>query len=174
VSEARCWFAPVAERPDDAWAAAPARDADGAPAGWLAAWRRASKPVRDAVLADPHAFDPEGTAAWASLVWIPRAVRIIFDDAAVQHARRRALAEGDAAALTTFARDSSTFGGALSAWRGPAAAARAADDPFARVFAARRLEVGPGLLGTSPPLPAPVIERYGGQPWPAGRFGGDG
>jgi hypothetical protein len=170
VSEERCWFAPVPDRPEGAWAAAEARDVDGRPAGWLAAWRRRSKPVRDALLADASAFDPEGEPAWASLVWLPRTVRIIFDDLAVQHARRRALAEGDAAALTTFARDASTFGGALSAWRGPRAAQLAADDPFARVFGARTLQVGPGLLGITPPLPAPVIERYGGQPWPAGRF----
>jgi len=170
VTEERCWFAPVPERPKGAWAAAQAREADGAPAGWLAAWRRPSKPVRDAMLADPRAFDPEGEAAWASLVWIPRGVRIIFDDGAVQHARRRALAEGDAAALTTFPRDSSTFGGALSAWRGPAARTSPGDDPFARVFPARTLEVGPGLLGVSPPLPSAVIERYGGRPWPADRF----
>ncbi|MBA2637140.1 MAG: hypothetical protein H0U79_02770, partial [Solirubrobacterales bacterium] len=73
-------------------------------------------------------------------------------------------------ALTTFARDSSTFGGALSAWRGPRARALSADDPFARVFAASALRVGPGLLGVSHPLPSAVIERYGGQPWPASRF----
>jgi hypothetical protein len=72
--------------------------------------------------------------------------------------------------VTTFARDSSTFGGALSAWRGPRARALAGGDPFARMFAARALRVGPGLLGVSPPLPGPVIERYGGQAWPASRF----
>ncbi len=170
MSGQRCWFAPAAEPPAGAWAAAPARTADGAPAGWLAAWRRASKPVRVAQLADPRAFDPEGAEAWVSLVWLPRELRIIFDDPAVQHARSRALAEGDAAALTTFARDASAFGGALTAWRGPRAGAQAADDPFARVAPARVLHVGPGLIGTSPALPAPVIERYGGRPWPADRF----
>lgn len=166
----RCWFAPVADRPEDAWAAAPASSAAGEPAGWLAAWRRASKPVRDALLADPRAFDPDGEPAWASLVWVPRSVRIVFDDASVQHARQRALAEGDAVALTTFARDASTFGGALSAWRGARAQATAVDDPFARVFGARVLAIGPGLLGVSPVLPGPVIERYAGQPWPAAHF----
>ena len=170
MSGARCWFAPVPDRPEDAWAAARARGPDGAPAGWLAAWRRPSKPVRDAQLADPRAFDPGGEAAWASLVWLPRTVRIIFDDDAVQHARQRALAEGDAAALTTFARDASAFGGALSAWRGAAADRHAADDPFGRVFPGRALQVDAGLLGASLRLPGPVIERYGGRPWPADRL----
>jgi len=170
VSAERCWFAALAAPPAGAWAAAEARDARGAPAGWLAAWRRSAKPVREAVLADPRAFDPDGAAAWASLVWIPRAVRIVFDDTAVQHARRRVLAESSGAVVTTFARDASVFGGALSAWRGPRAAALAAADPFARVHAARVLHVGPGLLGAGAALPAPVIERYAGQPWPADRF----
>jgi hypothetical protein len=170
MSDERCWFAPVPGRPASAWAAAEVHTVDGTPAGWLAAWRRPSKPLRDALLADPAAFAPDGEGAWASLVWLPRSLGIIFDDPAVQHARRRALAEGEAAALTTFARDSSSFGGALSAWRGPGAERHAADDPFGLVAPARVLRVGPGLLGASPPLPAPVIERYGGQPWPAGRF----
>ncbi len=170
MSEERCWFAPVAERPAGAWATAEVHDADGRPGGWLAAWRRPSKPVREAQLADARAFDPDGDEGWASLVWLPRTLRIVFDDGAVQHARARALAEGDAAALTTFARDSTTFGGALSAWRGRGARARAGDDPFARVAPARVLHVGPGLVGRSPARPAPVIERYGGRPWPADRF----
>jgi hypothetical protein len=174
VRTERCWFAPVPDRPGGAWAVAEARSADGEPAGWLAAWRRPSRPVREAQLADARAFDPEGSGAWASLVWLPRTLRVAFDDVTVQHARRRVLAEGDADAMTTFARDSSTFGGALTAWRGPRARALVRDDPFARVFAARALRVGPGLLGVSPPLPGPVIERYGGQPWPASRFAASG
>jgi hypothetical protein len=62
------------------------------------------------------------------------------------------------------------FCGALSAWRGPRAPALATADPFAPVHAARVLHVGPGLLATPAALPAPVIERYVGQPWPADRF----
>lgn len=170
MSDSRCWFAPLPDRPGDAWAAAEAWEADGTSAGWLVAWRRPAKPVRDALEADPRAFDPAGPPAWASLVWVPPEVRIVFDDLAVQHARQRAMAEGTAVALTTFPRDPSTFGGALSAWRGDDAAARALEDPFARVFGARRLLVGAGLLGRSAVLPGPVVERYGGRPWPADRF----
>lgn len=170
MSEARFWFAPVAERPDGAWAVAEAHTAEGAAAGWLTVWKRSSKPVRDAMPADPRAFDPDGEPAWVSLVWVPRDLRVLFDDPAVQHARQRALAASDAAALSTFPRDASTFGGALSGWRGARAAAQAAEDPFARVSDARVLRVGPGLLGRHGLLPGPVIERYGGQPWPADRF----
>ena len=80
------------------------------------------------------------------------------------------LAESSGAVVTTIARDASVFGGALSAWRGPRAPALAAADPFARVHAAHVLHVGPGLFATPAALPAPVIERYGGQPWPVDRF----
>ena len=45
------------------------------------------------------------------------------------------------------------------------------DDPFARIFPARRFRFGPGLLGAAPSPAGPVIERYGGgAPWPGDRF----
>ena len=45
-----------------------------------------------------------------------------------------------------------------------------ADDPFARLAHAERLEVGPGLFGRVPPVPGPVIQRYAGAPWQAAGF----
>ena len=73
MSEERCWFAPVAERPDGAWACAEARTAGGAVAGWLAVWKRSAKPVRDAMPADPRAFDPDGEkdAEWVVAELVP-------------------------------------------------------------------------------------------------------
>ena len=169
----RCWLALVAERPADAWATAQARDPDGDEAGWLTVWRRSSKPVREALLAWPGAFDPEGAPASVSLLVLPRGLRVIFDDQAVQEARRAILAGGRWAAVTSLVRDPSTFGGSLVAARGHDALARVRDDPFAAIAPGlvRRLELGPGLVG-APAAPAgPVIERYGAaQPWPGDRF----
>jgi hypothetical protein len=169
----RCWLALVAERPADAWAAGQARDPDGGEAGWLAVWRRSSKPVRDALLAWPGAFDPAGAPASVSLLVLPRELRVIFDDQAVQEARRKVLAGGRWAAVTSLVRDPSTFGGSLVAARGGDAPARVLDDPFAAIAPGlvRRLQIEAGLVG-APDAPAgPVIERYGAaQPWPGDRF----
>jgi hypothetical protein len=169
----RCWLALVAERPADAWATAQAREPDGGEAGWLAVWRRLAKPVRDALLAWPGAFDPGGAEAGVSLLMLPRGLRVIFDDQAVQQARRQILAGGRWAAVTSLVRDPSTLGGSLVAARGDGALARVRDDPFAAIAPGlvRRLDVEAGLVG-APAAPAgPVIERYGAaQPWPGDRF----
>ncbi len=54
---------------------------------------------------------------------------------------------------------------------GRADAPRLADDPFARIFPARLLDVDSGLFGAVPPPAGPTIERYGStEPWPWDRF----
>jgi hypothetical protein len=166
-----CWLALVDHRPEDADAAAPAREPGGEPAGWLAAWRRRAKPVRHALRGDERIVDPGGGPASVSLVLAPAGVALLFDDPAVQQARRAALADADPpAAMTTLLRDASHFMGALTARRG-AAAVRLADDPFARIFPARLLEVDAGLLGDVPAPAGPTIERYGSaRPWPWDRY----
>lgn len=161
-----CWLALVAAQPEDAWACAAVRDLDGTPRGWLAAWR-GRRPAPDVGAADPAALDPHGEPAWASLLLIDPERDVLFDDGAVQEARRRVLAERPWAAVTTLSRVASRFGGSLLAARGPDARRRLAEDPFRLIGIPLRLEVGPGLVGVSPPLPAPVIERAGGLPWPA-------
>ncbi len=158
-----CWLALVDERPREALAAA---EVDGG--GWLTAWEgRGEKPVAHALRADGRIVDADGAPATASLVLTPPGVRLPFDDLAVQQARRRVLAGPPAALLTTLLSDASHFEGALTAWRGGGPR----DDPFARIFPARRLEVGPGLLGAVLPPAGPTIERYGSaNPWPWDRF----
>ena len=96
----------------------------------------------------------------------------IFDDPAVQGARRAVLADAEPADLvTTLLVDASHFAGSLTARRGPNALARLRDDPFLRVNSGRLLLVGAGLLGTVPAPPGPVIERHGSDvPWPGGTF----
>jgi hypothetical protein len=166
----RCWFAAVDRRPDDAWATAEAFHVDGVAFGWLAVWQGRDKPIRDAVLADPRAFDRAGAAAWASLLMISAHVRVLFDDPAVQRARQALLAYNPYIAVTTLARDASSFGGSLVARRDPASPATVVDDPFRVVANPLVIHIGPGLIGTSSALPGPVIERFGGRPWPIDRF----
>lgn len=168
----RLWVALVEERPAGADGAAEVHEADGRPAGWLAFWARAAKPVREARRADPRALDPGGEEAWVSLVLPARDALLLFDDLAVQQARRRVLADPRPADLvTTLLVDDSHFAGALTARRGPDAPRLLRDDPFARVEPARLLRAGPGLLGSAPPPPGPVIERHGSAvPWPGGSF----
>ncbi len=87
----------------------------------------------------------------------PEGVRLAFDDVAVQQARRDVLA---------------WLEGAITVARGSAGRAKLADDPFARIFAARILSVDGGLLGRVPAPVGPTIERYGSaNPWPWERFG---
>lgn len=164
----RCWLAVAGDRPAGADAVARLSRHDGAPAGWLAAWLRDAKPVRDARRADPRVVDPGGAAATISLVLPPRDALALFDDPAVQQARRGLLADPEPPALvTTLLVDASHFAGSLTARRGPDATARLRDDPFARVWPARLLRVGAGVLGEVALPCGPGIERNGsGVPWP--------
>ena len=164
------WFARAEERPPGAWAAAEAHAAqDAAPEGWLAVWRGEERPVRGAVRADAALFDPDGAPAEVSLTLAGDLV-VLFDDLAVQQARRLVLEDPRLGLVTTFSASPSHLGGSLVGARGPAAPAVLRDDPFARVLPARRLAVGPGLIGERPPPAGPVVERYAGAPWPVDRF----
>ena len=80
------------------------------------------------------------------------------------------LARVDGRPEDAFAVASSKFAGALTAVR-DGDRGRLASDPFARIFPAELVEVGPGLLGRTPAPTGPVIQRYGGgNPWPWDRF----
>jgi hypothetical protein len=105
----------------------------------------------------------------ASLVLPPVGVDLPFDDLEVQQARRLVLAGPPFDLVTTFVRDSRFFDGSLIVARTPAQRAAIGDDPFTRLFPARRLEVPDGLLPTRRPPAGPVIERYG-RPWPQDGF----
>lgn len=169
----RCWIAVLDAPAGDADAQAPLRAADGTPAGWLAAWHRASKPVRQARRVDPRLVDPTGDAGLVSIVWPDRARGLLpFDDGAVQRARRVVLADtAPPDAVSTLLVDDAHFAGAITVRRGPRAAVLLCDDPFARVEAARILAVDAGILGAFPLPAGPVVERHGSaQPWPWERF----
>lgn len=165
MTGARAWLALVDARPGDATAAAVAERLDtGEPIGWLAAWIQRAKPVRHALRADLRTFDPDGPATTASYVLAGRDV--LFDDSAVQRARQHVLAAARPwTAVTTLVSDDVHFRGSLLA------APVAFDDPFAAIAPPTLLAVGPGLISAGPALlPAPVIERYAGKPWPQTGF----
>lgn len=164
------WLALVSDPPEHATAAAAVTELDGTPAGHLAIWARRAKPSREARRVDDRLLDASGAAAHVSLVRPPRGVRLLFDDLAVQQARRDVLAARPFDAVTTLLSDASHFEGSLTVARG-ADVARLADDPFARIFPARILLVAAGVVGSIPSPAGPVIERYGSaQPWPSDRF----
>jgi hypothetical protein len=166
-----CWLALVEEPPVDATASAWATE-HGERVGVLAAWCRRAKPVRHALRMDGRLVDTKGEPASVSLVLPPAGVRLKFDDVAVQQARRRVLAAQPFDAVSTLLSDASHFEGALTVARG-AQLPRLRDDPFARIFPARLLELEGGLFGRTPAPAGPTIERYGSsEPWPWDRFAG--
>lgn len=97
--------------------------------------------------------------------------RVAYDQPEVQQARRDALAWwipllGDSlVCLTTISLDSVHCGGAITVTREPR---HFRGDPFARLFAGRTVRTD--LFGVVAPPPGPVLERYGGAPWPGGSW----
>ncbi len=166
MSERWCWLGFVDVPPEGALAAA---DTDeGTLAAWPAEGRRQSGAVRVAA----HVVDPAGPAMAVSWAQAPRGVRVLFDDPAVVAATRAALGRR-AAFVSTMVRDASAIAGAVTGIEADVAdrwPGWFSDDPFARVFPARRLRVGPGLFGRVPPPAGPVHQRYGGLPWPVAGF----
>lgn len=123
--------------------------------------------------ADPRAVRPgEGEPAYAHVCALAdRDAALRYDEPEVQAARRDALAwwipmlGDDLVCITTLAIDASRTGGAITVARSP----RLFDsDPFARLFAGTIVRTD--IFTPVPPPPGPVIERYGGAPWPAGGF----
>ena len=169
-----CWFDLIdgpldGQAASTALASAAAADADGVPAGTLAAWPAGRKPVPAALRMDDRLIDPDGPAAWVSLVTISRQAAPLFDDVAVSQALRQVLRGWPPGAVSTLVRDATTFAGSVTV--GHTGAPRSLrDDPFTRLHPARILHAGPGVFA-APPAPAgPAIQRYTGKPWPAAGF----
>jgi hypothetical protein len=169
-----CWFAalttpPAGEHLVDPWASVPTTDRERRPAELLAAWPRGRKPLREAVRMDERLIDLNGPPAWVSLVLVPPEVAPLFDDPAVSQAMRRVLAGPPFAAVSTLVRDAVHFAGAVTVEQADRPD-RLADDPFAVLYPARVLRVGPGMFGRVAPPAGPAIQRYSGKPWPAAGF----
>lgn len=94
-----------------------------------------------------------------------------FDDPVVQGARQDALEwwipllGSSLVCLTTLAIDESRCAGAITVVRDDR---HLAQDPFLRLFGGRVVRTG--LFSPVAPPPGPVLERYGGAPWPGGSF----
>lgn len=122
---------------------------------------------------DARCLDGEGTPdAWAHVCASPdEAARIPYDDPAVQRVRRDAFAwwipllGGNLVCLSMFSLDAVHCAGAVTVVREPVLLDA---DPFARLFPATTIRVSDFCI--VPPPAGPVIERYAGAPWPAGKF----
>ncbi len=133
----------------------------------LTAWHSERSPHPDARRIDPAVLDPDGQPAWVSLFWPDRDTLPLFDDPAVQHARRSALVRPAPRAVTTATVDSTHCAGSL--WVTDTLA-QTWDDPFRLLGDLRLLQVCRGLLGRTVSLVGPATERYAGAPWPSGHF----
>ncbi len=157
------WLARTDEAPDGA-----AAFASLSSGGCLAAFPSDGPAPPGERKIDARAIYPEGAPGSVSLVLPPDGVTIAFDDPAVGEALPDG-AYGPVAGRALDARlvvQSSRFAGALTAVR-DGDRSRLESDPFALIFPAELVEVGPGLLGATPAPTGPVIQRYGGgNPWP--------
>jgi hypothetical protein len=121
---------------------------------------------------DPRCVAGEPVHGYAHVCAVTdREAAIRFDEPEVQQARRDALAwwipmlAGSLICISTLSIDASRFGGAITVVR---ERIHLEADPFARLFAGTVVETD--LFCAVDPPPGPVIERYGGAPWPAGGF----
>ncbi len=164
------WFHLVDDRPGDALAATPAWDRNGVPAGWLAAWPAGTEPAPGAAKIDARAIDSDGDEAWVSLVLAPPDAGLPFDDPSVSQAIRMSLRMPAVDLRSTLVLGDDRFAGALTGMH-DAEPGLLTYDPFAVLFPARLLRVGPGLLGRMPAPVGPSMQRYGSaNPWPWDRF----
>ena len=122
---------------------------------------------------DPRCLDgPPVAGAYAHVCALADpAARVPYDQPEVQQARRDALAWwipllGDAlVCLTTISLDSVHCGGAITVSRD---LRHFEADPFARLFPGQTHRTDIFSAVAAPP--GPVLERYGGAPWPGGSF----
>lgn len=173
MGERWCWFGFVDIPPEGALASADTFTTDGEPAGLLAAWPAEQRKQSGANRLDRRVIDPEGPPMALSLAVAPRGVRVLFDDPAVVAATRAVLARRWPAFVSTLVRDAAHIAGAVTGIEADVAQRWPAwfdTDPFARLFRARRLRVGPGLFRRVTAPVGPVHQRYAGLPWPVAGF----
>ena len=158
------WLALLDEPGGDLSATTDAPDAGRFLVAWVDSARR---PHPQARRVDPRVLDADGGAAEVSLLWPARQALTLFDDPAVVQARRTARTLPPPRCTSTLTVDSRHLAGSL--WV-PGPDGRLDEDPFRLLGVPLQLRVGPGVLGTGPPLVGPAQERYSGAPWPAGSF----
>lgn len=173
TAERWCWLGPVGAVPDGAIAAAEAVDLGGGPTVLLAAWPATQRRRPGAGQVDRRVIAADGPAMAVSYATPGRGVRVLFDDPAVVAATRAALTAPGRAFVSTLVQDAAHIAGAVTGIEASTADGYPdwwAEDPFARVFPARRMLVRAGLFRRVPPPVGPVHQRYGGVPWPVAGF----
>lgn len=140
-------------------------------AGFLCGWLEGPASDPAALRVDDRLFDADGPACRASLLLLPANARPIADDPAAIAARRAVLRDGRVA-VSLLVSDPVHLAGSVTIARAdrPEELHALRDDPFARLGTPRLLDVEPGLFGTVPVTPGPVLERYAGAPWPLFRW----
>jgi len=138
------------------------------PIGWLCAWTSDRRPHPQALRLDPRLLSAEAGPCRVSLLLLPEQGRPLADDPAAVQVRRRVLADGRPAAVSTLTGNATHLAGSVTVARAdhPGELLALGDDPFRRLGAPRVLNVGRGLFGPVPPSGGPVTERYSGAPWP--------
>jgi len=151
-------------------ASAPVWADDGGSAGVLCAWaRELAQPSPSATKIDARAIDASGDGGWVSLAQAPHGLFLPFDDPAVAQATRTVLGMPPADVFSTLLEGDARCRGAVTGMHGDPS--RLGYDPFAHLFPAVVLRVGPGMLGHMPAPVGPSTQRYGGaNPWPWDRF----
>lgn len=162
------WLALLADTAGELYAPVIER---GGHAGFLCGWGPGPRPVPGALRLDGRLLTPDGPACRVSLVWLAPDARPLADDPAALGARRAVLRDGRVA-VSLLVSDPVHLAGSLSIARTdrPDELLALRDDPFARLGTPRLLDVGPGLFGSAPATPGPVLERYAGAPWPLFRW----
>jgi len=164
------WFNFGAERAGAALATAQAWSVEGHSVGFLTAWSADEQPpTPTAAKIDARAIDAAGDGGWVSLVIGPPGLFVPFDDPMVTQATRMVLAMPPVDVFSTLVESDDRCRGALTGTHGEPS--RLGYDPFANLFPAVVLRVGPGILGRMPAPVGPSTQRYGGaNPWPGDRF----
>jgi len=165
------WFDLCQEQTTDSvLASASAWTEDGRTAGVLCAWSGdREQPTPTASKLDARAVDAFGEEGWVSLAIGRRGACLPFDDPAVTHATRMVLGMPPADIFSTLVEGDDRCRGSLTGMHRERG--RLGYDPFANLFPAVVLRVGPGLLGRMPAPVGPSTQRYGSSnPWPWDRF----
>lgn len=140
----------------------------GNPIGWLCVWSAGQRPHPQALRLDPRLLAPDGGPCRVSLLTLPEQARPLADDPAAIQVRRRVLADGRPAAVSTLTANATHLAGSLTVARAdrPDELCALLDDPFRQLGTPRVLNVAGELFGPVPPSGGPVTERYSGAPWP--------
>lgn len=134
---------------------------------WLCGWDSAERPHNRALQVSPDLVG-NGPACQISLLLLASSARPIADDPAVVQSRRAILRDVRFGGSSLLTADPVHIAGSVVVARAdrPEQVHALLDDPFRQFGRPLLLGVAAGLLTPHPPALGPVVERYGGKPWP--------